>query len=477
MYLAGIDLGTTGCKSMVFDGSGNIAGSHYIEYDLIFTPLGVEQDAGLWWDHAKTALKEAMRSAGIKGGELKGIAVASQGIASVLIDAQGIPLAPAISWYDNRADAEAKEIALRYNDTHLFETTGRHASSLMFPQVLHLKRSNSALYERAVYFLMAQDYLVYRLCGTAVTDYTMASGTLCFDAGRHCWIDEMFDHYGIDQKRFPAVKPFGAAAGKLLPAVAHELGLSEDTVVAVGMQDQKAAALGSGITISAGIITLSLGTASAVSRLVSEKITDESGRLNCHAFDSRRWITENYVGASGASLKWLRSTLFANQTYNELDNMALQSGAGAGGVFFIPALDEKRGEFYGLSLTTTAGDLVRSVLEGIAYGVKNCVDIQNEVLHTNAGELRVYGGGAASDLWCQILADVLLIPVTTPRTQETSNLGAAICAGMACGLFADEASLAAFIGKTGKTFLPDPANAKSYEEGYRKFIKIRDKMI
>jgi xylulokinase len=469
MYLAGIDLGTTGCKSMVFDHDGGIAGSYYIEYDLIFTPDGVEQDAELWWEHAKTALREAVRNAGIRGEELKAIAVASQGIASVPVDGEGKPLARAISWYDTRAQEEAAEIALQFGASYLFETTGRRASSLFFPQVLRIKRKNPALYEKARFFLMAHDYLVYRLCGAAVTDYTMASGTLCFDTGRHQWLNEMFDHYGIDRAKFPALQCFGTTAGKILPSVAAELGLSKETVIGVGMQDQKAAAMGAGITSEPGVMTLSLGTAGAISCLSPEKRIDKTGRLNCHAFDNSRWITENYVGASGSSLKWLRNTLFPNKPYPELDEMAGNSGAGSGGVFFNPSLDANCGSFSGLSLTTGAGDMVRAVLEGIAYSVRNCVEIQKEVTNTHVRELRVFGGGAGSGLWCQILSDVLNIPAALPRTKECTNLGAAICAGLSMGIFPGEAAIANFTGEISRRFEPDPVNARIYEEGYKKF--------
>ncbi|MCL2832778.1 MAG: FGGY family carbohydrate kinase [Treponema sp.] len=462
MYLAGIDLGTTGCKAMVFDANGSIMGSHRIEYDLIFTPKGVEQDAALWWENAKTALRQAVKSAGIAGSKIKAVAVASQGIASVPVDAETRPLTNAISWYDSRAQPEADEIALRYGDSHLFETTGRHAGSLFFPQILHLKRTKRAVYEKAKYFLMAHDYLVFRMCGAAVTDYTMASGSLCFDTGKHQYIDEMFDYYGIDRSRFPVVKPFGSVAGKLLPAAAAELGLGEDTLAAVGMQDQKAAAVGAGITLEDGIITVSLGTAAAISRLRGEKVIDPNGRLSCHAFDSRRWITENYVGACGASLKWLRDIMFPDLTFDELDSLALKSPAGSNGVCFAPELDSKKGAFTRLSLSASGADIVRSVMEGIAYRIKDCVQIQNEVLNNEilkkevlenegpARELRIYGGGAASVLWRQIISEVTMLPVTVPRTLETSCLGAAVCAGMAAGLFPDETALANFIGGTKK---------------------------
>jgi xylulokinase len=449
---------------MVFDGRGKIAGNHYIEYDLIFTEEGVEQDAELWWEYAVTALREALRQAGT-GGRLDALAVSSQGIASVPVDGDGRPLAHAISWYDRRAEAEAEEMAACYGADYLFETTGRKPASLYFPQLLHIKRYKPELYEKARYFLMAQDYLVYRLCGRALTDYTMASGTLCFDTGKHEWIGEFFERYGVDRAKLPRLKPFGTPAGKLLPAVAAELGLSGDTVVAVGLQDQKAAALGAGI--APGLMTLSLGTASAICALSPEKKTDPSGRVFCHAFDGKQWIMENHVGSSGASLKWLRNTCFPGVSYAALDDMARQSGPGAGGVRFDPSLDAGKGNFTGLSLSAGPGDMVRAVLEGVAFAVRRRVEDQRALSpRREKNEIRVFGGGAGSALWRQILADVLGMPVVLPRTRECANLGAALCAGRALGLFSTEDEQRQFAGEGGEPTMPDPANTRIYEKLY-----------
>jgi xylulokinase len=365
--------------------------------------------------------------------------------------------------------AEAEEMAARYGGDYLFETTGRKPASLYFPQILHLKRRRPELYEKARFFLMAQDYLVYRFSGEALTDYTMASGTLCFDTGTRQWIGEFFDHYGVDPAKVPRVRPFGSPAGRLLPAVARELGLSEDTVVAVGMQDQKAAALGAGI--GEGIMTLSLGTASAVSLLSPVKRTDRSGRVFCHAFDRGRWILENHVGASGASLKWLRNTLFPGLSYAALDDLALKSGPGAGGLRFRPALEAGEGGFTGLSLKTGPGDLARAVLEGVAFAVRRRVEDQRALSPGELREIRVFGGGAGSPLWRRILADVLGFPVTLPRTREASNLGAALCAGLALGLFAGEGALRDFAGEGGETLEPDREAAKIYDEVYDEFLR------
>jgi xylulokinase len=458
---------------MIFDQCGVIAGSAYIEYDLIFTSRGVEQDGELWWKHTRNALREAVRAAGIDGRELAALGISSQGIASLPVDGDGRPLAPAISWYDTRAAGEAAELAAFYGAQRLFEITGRHPGSLFFPQVLFMKRRQPELYEKTTYFLMAHDYLCFRLCGEALTDYTMASGTLCFDTAQHDWIGEIFDHFGVALSKFPRLKPFGERAGRILPELARELGLAEDTVVAVGMQDQKAAALGAGI--APGIRTLSLGTASAVSLLTRERVCDHSGRVPCHAFDGSRWILENTVGASGAALKWLRNTMFPGVSYPVLDEMAASSGPGAGGLVFYPALDGGKGCFSGISLNTGAGDMVRAVLEGVACAVRQCIETQREVYPQaeTAQELRVFGGGAASSLWRRILADCLQIPVLALKTTETANLGAAICAGLALGLFTSGEERRHFSGGVLEVFEPQKAGAAVYDEVYAAYCALQ----
>jgi xylulokinase len=458
---------------MVFDQGGAIAGSAYIEYDLIFTPRGVEQDGELWWKYTKEALREAIRAAGIDGRELAALGISSQGIASVPVDSGGRPLAPAISWYDTRAAGEGAEVAAFYGSQRLFEITGRHPGSLFFPQVLFIKRHQPELYEKTAYFLMAHDYLCFRLCGEALTDYTMASGTLCFDTAKHEWIGEIFDHFGVARSKFPRLKPFGERAGRILPELARELGLSTETVVAVGMQDQKAAALGAGI--GPGICTLSLGTASALSLLTRERIRDPSGRVPCHAFDHSRWILENTVGASGASLKWLRNTLFPGISYPGLDEIAAASGPGAGGLVFYPALDGGKGCFSGISLSTSSGDMVRAVLDGVACAVRLCLETQREVYPQaeTTGELRVFGGGASGGLWRRILADCLGIPVAALKTTETANLGAAICAGMSLGLFTSREERRRFAGDISEVLEPGKDGAAVYDGVYTKYLALR----
>jgi xylulokinase len=469
MYLLGIDLGTTGCKSMVFDLEGNILGDHYIEYDLIFTPEGVEQDANLWWDHVKTAIQTALRNAAVDGKKVLGLSISSQGISFVPIDEHGNTLMNAISWYDTRAMEEADAIKSDYDNFSIYTRTGRQISSLVFPEVMWLKKHRNEIYEKTYKFLMGLDFLVYRFTGRCATDYTMASGTLCFDTVSHEWISEFFQKYDIDKDKFPSIFCFGDVIGTVLPEVADELGLSTETKVVMGLQDQKAAAVGAGI--DHGIITVSLGTASAISSLADTHVADKTMAVACHGFSRDSWILENSIGTAGAALKWAKNTMFPHLSYAEMDVLAEQTPAGSNGVFFYPKLYKgtartNKGFFSGLGLEITQGDLIRSVLEGIGYEIQECITAHQRISQgaRSAEEIRIFGGGATSSIWCQIIADITNMKVVVPRTHETGNLGAALCAGIGAGVYKDLKEAKGMVGGIKTQYVPNLKNHEVYKE-------------
>ena len=196
MYLIGLDLGTTGCKSMVFDTTGQILGEHYIEYEVTFLPDGgAEQDAELWWQYAAEAVAAAVRKAGIDPKEAAGISVSSQGCAFVPVGRDGKPLANAISWYDTRALPQARALYARYGEKELFYRLGHPAESLVFPEILRLKEEAPELYQKTWKFLMPHDYLICRMTGRAVTDPSMASGSMCYDVSTGAWARDLLREY------------------------------------------------------------------------------------------------------------------------------------------------------------------------------------------------------------------------------------------------------------------------------------------
>ena len=462
MYLLGVDLGTTGCKSMLFDEKGGIVAEQYIEYDLIMTPEGVEQNAGDWWENVQRTIRAVTESAAVPGEQIAALCVCSQGIAFVPVDRAGNPLYNALSWLDGRSTEQTARMRALFGDAEVYRRTGKNLLAYLLPQAAWLKRYRPEVMDKADKLLMAHDYIVFRLTGEQTTDLSMAAGTLAFDIHEHCWIEEYIQAMGLDVSLFPRLGVMGEPVGCVRAEVAEALGLSEKTLVVMGAQDQRCASIGAGI--KEGVFTVSIGTASAICAMVDAPLLDEQGRIPCCALDRSHWVLESVVDASGVALKWLRNTLFPGESFAGLDALAAQSPAGANGVSFYPHLTgAANGAFWGLSLSTTRADIVRAVLEGVAMQIALHIR-QMERAGVWGDEIRIFGGGAKSPLWRQIIADATGKRVAAPRTYETANLGAAALAGLGAGLLKDGASIDAFVGEPAARFVPDPANADIYQE-------------
>ncbi|MGC8781817.1 MAG: xylulokinase [Anaerolineae bacterium] len=449
--LIGVDLGTTGCKATVYDDGGAALGESYLEYGLIaLSATMIEQDPQAWWELTVRAIGLALEAAHADRSAVAGLAVSSQGISFVLVDAAGRPLGNAINWLDGRATEECAAILERYGADELFRRTGKRAAPFyVLPKLLWIRRHRPEVWRRARRLLMGHDYLVYRLCGEQVTDHSLAGGTLLYDLAGQGWSQELLDAFAIPCELLPAVRWAGAPAGTLRRAVAEELGLRADVIVAVGGQDQKCAALGAGI--GERTATVSLGTASAIVQLMDRPATDGQMRIPTFPFvRPARWVLEGVVATAAGSLRWHRDTLAPGASYAALDAEAAAAPAGSEGVLFFPHLggassphwqSRARGAFHGLSLATTRGHLTRAVLEGVAYQIRENLEITEEVAGP-AGEVMLYGGGAKSALWRQIIADVLGRPIAWAETSETAGLGAAMLAGVGCGAFASSEAAA-----------------------------------
>jgi xylulokinase len=441
--LLGLDLGTTGCKAALYTPDGQLLGSHYAEYGLI-TPRAdwVEQDANIWWDLARKAVQEAVVGGGVDGKTMRALSISSQGISFVPVDTDGTPLRNALTWLDTRAKPQAEWIASKTDDALLFQWTGKRAAAFyVLPKLLWLREHEPELYAQTHKFLMAHDFLLAKFCGARATDYSMAGGSLMLDLERLDWSAPLLGTFGIEREKLPDLQWAGTQAGTILPQVAAELGLSDETVVVVGGQDQKCAALGAGI--QPGRVTVSLGTASAITCLLGEPLLDSQRRIPTYPFVvPGYWELEGVVSTAGAAVKWLRNTLFPHRSYQALDELARQSPPGANGVRFFPHLAgasspiwqaSASGTFEGLNLGTGACDIVRSVLEGIAFQIAANLRVVETMQPVR--EVVAFGGGAQSALWCEILANVTNKPVYVTETVDVANWGACLLAGRGIGIF------------------------------------------
>lgn len=465
--LLGIDLGTTGCKSMVFDLEGNILGKSYIEYELIFTADGVEQDAELWWKHVCGTAREAAAQA---GGHIAALSVSAQGIAGVPT-ANGVPLMNALSWLDNRSVREMQQLCELYGEERLFAETGKYPGPYTLPQVMWLKAHRPDVFHKMDQYLMPMEFILRRMTGTAMTDYSMACGTMAYHIGEKRWMDDLLMQT-LGAAVFAPVGCMGQKVGTLLPDAAKELGLGADTIVALGGQDQKCAALGAGI--GPGVATVSLGTSAAMCSLSDAVRTDERRVVTCCGMDDTHWIMETTVNTAGLALKWLKNTFFEGATYDDLSRMAEQSPPGASGVLFFPQFSvdgAAAGTFTGIGMSATKQDMVRAVMEGVACLLAAQL-AHHERLVGPIREIHMFGGGALSGVWRQILADMADRPVALSATHETGCLGAAILAAKGAGLIEDIYTPGNLVKEPMRIVRPNAGAGEVYRAKQREYEAI-----
>ncbi len=475
VYLA-IDLGTTGCRSILFDQSLNQLASAYEEYGLI-TPAEkyTEQDAELWWSLTLRTAKAAIQKAGIAGTEIKSISVSSQGITVVPVDRELRPLCNAISWLDMRCEAECAEFEADFGAKYIFELTGKPASAAYtLPKLLWLKKYQPTIYQTAYKFLMPMDFLIARFTGHCITDHSMASGTLMYDIKKLCWSREILSRYGIEEERLPQLAFGGESAGCVLPSVAAELGLSPSCTVAVGAQDQKCAAYGVGLCD--GVMTISLGTAAAITKRWNEAKTEINNGVGwCGYVEPNAFVTEGVINTAGTCLRWTRDMLYPNEAYDLIDREAADALERGSSLTFYPYMSgpsspdfypDSQGCFYGVNLATVRGDFALAVMEGIAFQIRILLEAMEA--YGNVHTLVLFGGGAKSAFWCQVIADITGMKITLPKTTEAAGAGAAMLAAKAVGDCVPSLAEAT-------SYLPG-ARAADYNKKYEKYRAVEKRL-
>ncbi|MBR6572836.1 MAG: hypothetical protein IKK77_03885 [Clostridia bacterium] len=474
-YYLAIDLGTTGCRSIVFDDSVCMQGSAYEEYGLI-TPkeCWVEQDAELWWTLTLRTAKKAIQQANIDPAKIRSICVSSQGITVVPVDAELKPLCNAISWLDTRAESQANRLKKDCCEKEMFLRTGKFINSCYtLPKLMWLQERRPRLFEDARWFLMPMDYLVGKFTGICITDHSMASGTLMYDIQNCCWSQETLEKYHIPTEKLPPIVWSGEPVGKVLPLVAEELGLSSECVVAAGAQDQKCAAQGVGL--QEGILTVSLGTAGAITKLWTELTTYACDKVGwCGYTQPGAWVTEGVINTAGTCLRWVREMLFQGEDYATIDSEAQTAKERGSNLLFYPYLNgpsspsyypDAEGTFYGVNLMTQRGDFALAVMEGVAFQIRILLEAMDA--YDNAEGLILFGGAAKSPLWCQIIADIAGLEIRVPSTAEAAGAGAAMLAAKATGKVIKPLACT-------KTYMPN--DRTNYEIKYKKYRSIEAKL-
>lgn len=478
--ILGMDIGTSVCKVGICNEQGFLLGCEQFRYGTVKGKGGVvEQDAHEWWNAAVRSTTKLLKTGEVDTKSIAAISLCSQGITFVPVDHRLEPTSRALSWLDTRAEEETEEILEHFGLSEMFRITGKRVhASYSLPKVLWLKKNRPHLLDHSEKLLMSHDYVVARLTGACVTDHTLASGSLMYDISALNWSEDIMNEFRIPVEKLPSIEWAGSLCGELSKTAAEITGLPRGIPVFVGGQDQKCADLAA--QLSHGIGTLSLGTAVVVTTATDRPVIDEKMRVPCFPYlRESDWVLEAVIATGGASLDWLSGLLPTKRySHEKLIGMAAGSPMGAQGVSFFPHLSgatsphwkSVRGAFCGLSLSVEMADVVRAVLEGIAFQVRQNVEVLED-LAGQVRELRVFGGGARSRLWTQILADVVGKPICVLSTEQVALVGACVLAGVSTNVYETPESIGNRLCSYGRRLAPDPNAVNRYQEFFESYCE------
>ncbi len=474
--LLGIDIGTSGAKTVLIDRRGAVVAEAMVAYPMhVPRPGWAEQEPDDWWRATVAGVKQVLTAAGYSGSSVAAVGLTGQMHGLVLVDRSGAALRRCIMWNDQRTAAQCAEIERRVGRLRLIELTGKPAlTGFTAGKLLWVREREPEVYSRANRMLLPKDYVRLRLTGFLGTDVADASGTNLLDLRRRQWSAEILGLLDVAPELMPAAAESAEVTARIAPAAAAECGLTAGTPVVAGAGDQAAQSIGTGI-VDEGVASVTIGTSGVVFAATDQPVVDPAGGLHayCHAAPNR-WHLMGVTLSAGGSFRWLRDLLETD--YDRLDGLAAGVKAGADGLIFLPYLSGERtpyadpharGVFFGLSLAHGRAHLARAVLEGVAFSLNDCLELLCR-LQVECGRIRVSGGGAGSVLWRQIMSDVFGRELVTVNVNQGAAYGAALLAAVGIGVFPDVAAACrTAVQETGVT-RPGPETAR-YARLYQRY--------
>jgi xylulokinase len=492
-YYLGIDVGTTGTRAVLIDGEGKVIGGQSADHDPISTPhpQWAEQDPENWWTATQAAVGRVLQVSGVRGEDVGGIGLSGQMHGLVLLDRNHQVLRPSIIWCDQRCQAEADAIAKSVGYDQLIEITCNPAlTGFTGPKLAWVKAHEPQVYGQIHQVLLPKDYVRFRLTGQFASEVSDASGTTLFDVVQRRWSADIIQRLQFNLDWFPEVHESVVISGAISTSVAGKLRLKSGTPVAGGGGDQASGGVGNGI-VSPGIVSSTIGTSGVVFAFMETPARDHGGRVHtfCHAVP-QKWHVMGVTQGAGLSLRWFRdqfggqevnlSQFLKQDSYELLTRQAAQAKPGCEGLIFLPYLmgertphldANARGVLFGLTGRHTRADVVRAVLEGVAYSLKDSFGIFDE-MKVAVTQVRASGGGGRSPLWRQIQADIFGKEICTVAADEGAAFGAALMAAVGAGGFSSlEEACGRSIQLVNHT-QPNPENNKRYQEFYEVYQSL-----
>lgn len=479
MLYIGIDLGTSAVKLLLMAENGTILNQVSREYPLQFPHPGwSQQDPEDWWKGVQEGITLLLK--GQEAHKVKGIGVAGQMHGLVALDSTGRVIRPAILWNDGRTQQQTDYLNQAVGKAALSRLTGNIAfAGFTAPKLLWMRQEEPSFFSQIAKILLPKDYINYRLTGVISTDLSDASGTLLLDVKQGCWSPQMLDVCGITQDQLPALHKSFEPIGTVKPDLARRLGLPRGVTVCAGAGDNAAAALGCGV-VGPGKCNISLGTSGTVF-ITGEQFTVD-GQNALHSFrhaDGGYHLMGCILSAASCNQWWMEQVLHTKD-YAEEQQYISKDTLGANPVYFLPYLMGERsphndpfarGAFLGLSLDTPREAMTQAVLEGVAFAIRDCVEIaKSQGISLSSSHL--CGGGAKSPLWRTILANVLGIALELPQTEQGPGYGGAMLAAVACGEEPDLAAYAHRLCRVKTQVLPEPGLVRRYQRQYEAWKQL-----
>lgn len=492
-YLLGIDIGTSGTKTLICDDAGNVLATALAEHTIQTPEPGYsEQHPEEWWAAVAKATQAVLKKARLKGGDIRAIGLSGQMHGSVLLDAAGKVVRPAILWNDQRTARECEEIerAAGGREALIKLVANPALTGFTAPKILWLRRHEAKKFERTKRILLPKDYIRFCLTGEYATEVSDASGTLLLDVVNRKWSDELLGKLKIDKALLPACFESHEVTGKVSRAAAALTGLAEGTAVVGGGGDQAAGAVGNGV-VQGGFVSATLGTSGVFFAHADSPTLDPAGRIHtmCHAA-AGKWCVFGCVLSAGGSFQWLRNQLGHEdavlakkrkvETYELLIEHAAGAPAGCDGLFFLPYLTGERcpypdplarGAWVGLTSRTDRNMLIRAVLEGVTFGMRDVLEIFNS-MNVPVSQVRASGGGARSGFWRQLQADIYNRPLVLTNAAEGPAYGAALIAGIGAGAWKDAGEACKRSIRVTERVLPNRKSAVKYDRHYAVYHKL-----
>jgi xylulokinase len=491
-YLLGIDIGTTGTKTIIVDQEGRVLARSTVEYPLyVPQPCWSEQEPEDWWQATVESIRQVLVQGRIAPGRIAGLGLSGQMHGSVFLDKDGQVIRRALLWNDQRTAAECAWITRKVGrKTIIAETCNPVLTGFQAPKIIWLRDHEPHSYDRVAQVLLPKDYVRYRLTGEYATEVSDASGTALLNVPERRWSDIILQRLDLPRQWFPRVHESPEVTGTVTPAIAELTGLRPGTPVVGGGGDQAAGGVGNGI-VEPGAVSCTTGTSGVVFAYLDKPAMDEGLRTHtfCHAVPGK-WHVMGVMLAAGGSLRWLRDTLFAEEKtvaaqmgvdpYELMTAQAACAPAGSEGLLFLPYLTGERtphpdpnarGVFFGLSPRHEKRHIVRAVLEGVAYGLKDSFDLI-AALGVDMPQVRASGGGARSRLWRQIQADVCQREMSVINVDEGAAFGAALLAGVGAGVYPDVMTACRTTIRVQDTLEPDPQSAAIYEQYHALYRRL-----